>query len=118
MEVMMAVQSGTPLRALRVQLKRGVPALRGGDNNEVPQATQEKSRPSPSNCVTPSARKLLSEQGFCFRKANVIECRVFASYFPSDEVQDEAEARGSTPISANDWDKSTALLSSLSIGPL
>ena len=64
MEVMMAVQSGTPLRALRVQLKRGVPALRGGDNNEVPQATQEKSRPSPSNCVTPFACKLLSEQGF------------------------------------------------------
>jgi hypothetical protein len=30
MEVMVAVQSGTPLRALRVQLKRRVSARRGG----------------------------------------------------------------------------------------
>ena len=83
------------------QLKRRVSARRGGDYNEVPQAIQKKSRPSPSNCVTPSACKLKSEQGFGFRKANVVECRVFASHFPSDEVQNEAEvrARGSTPVS-------------------
>jgi len=52
MEVMVAVQSGTLLRALRVRLKRRVSARTGGDYNEVPQATQKKSRPSPSNCVT------------------------------------------------------------------
>ena len=51
MEVMVAVQSGTLLHALRVQLKRRVFARRGGDYNEVPQAIQKKSRPSPSNCV-------------------------------------------------------------------
>ena len=115
MEVMVAVRSGTLLRALRVQLKRSVSARRGGDYSEVPQAIQKKSRPSPSSCVTPFACKLLSEQGFGFRKANVIECRVFASHFPSNEVQNEAEIRGSTPVSANDWGKK---LSSLSIGPL
>jgi len=49
MEVMVAVQSGTLLHALRVQLKRRVSARRGGDYNEVPQAIQKKSRPSPSN---------------------------------------------------------------------
>jgi hypothetical protein len=38
MEVMVAVQSGTLLRALRVQLKRRVSARRGGDYYEVPQA--------------------------------------------------------------------------------
>ena len=38
MEVMVAVQSGTLLHALRVQLKRRVSARRGGDYNEVPQA--------------------------------------------------------------------------------
>jgi len=37
MEVMVAVQSGTLLHALRVQLKRRVPARRGEDYNEVPQ---------------------------------------------------------------------------------
>jgi hypothetical protein len=62
MEVMIAVQSGTLLRALRVQLKIRISARRGGDYNEVPQATQKQSRPSPSNCVTPFACKLLSEQ--------------------------------------------------------
>ena len=45
MEVMGAVQSGTLLHALRVQLKRRVSARRGGDYNEVPQAIQKKSRP-------------------------------------------------------------------------
>jgi len=35
MEVIVAVQSGALLRALRVQLKRIVPARRGGDYNEV-----------------------------------------------------------------------------------
>ena len=60
-----------------MQLKRRVSVRRGGDYNEVPQATQKESRPSPSNCVTPSACKLLSEQGCGFRKANVIECGVF-----------------------------------------
>jgi hypothetical protein len=59
MEVMVEVQSGTLLRALRVQLKRRVSARRGGDNNEVPLAIQKKSRPSPSNCVTPFACELL-----------------------------------------------------------
>jgi hypothetical protein len=105
MEVMVAVQSGTPLRALGVQIKRRVSARSRGDYNEVPQAIQKKSRPSPSNCVTPFACKLLSEQGFSFRKASVVECRVFASHLPSDEVQNEAEVRGSTPVSANDWGK-------------
>jgi len=46
--------------------------------------------------VTPFACKLLSEQGFGFWKANVVKSRVFASHFPSDEVQNEAEIRGST----------------------
>ena len=105
MEVIVAVQSGTLLRALRVQLKRSVSARRGGDYSEVPQAIQKKSHPSPSNCVTPSSCMLLSEQGFGFQKAYDVECRVFASYFPSDEVQNEAEVRGSTPVSANDWGK-------------
>jgi len=59
MEVMIAVQSGTLLRALRVQLKRRVSVRRGGDYNEVPQAIQKKRRSSPSNCVTPFACKLL-----------------------------------------------------------
>jgi len=45
MEVMVAVQSGTPLHALRVQLKRRVSARRGGDYNEVPQAIQKKESP-------------------------------------------------------------------------
>ena len=120
---MVAVQSGTHLHALRVQLKRIVSACEGGDYNEVPQAIQKNSRPSPSNIVTPFACKLLSEQGFGFRKASAVECRVFASHFPSDEVQNEAEIRGSTPVSANDWGKNTTnpwpySLSSLSIGPL
>ena len=35
MEVVVVVQSGALLRALRVQLKRIVPARRGGDYNEV-----------------------------------------------------------------------------------
>jgi hypothetical protein len=30
---------------------------------------------------------------------------VFASHFPSDEVQSEAKVRRSTPVSANDWGK-------------
>jgi len=91
-----------------------------------PQAIQEKSRPSPSNCVTPSACKLLSERGFGFRIANVVECRVSASHFPSDAVQNEAVVRGSTPPpppyrpmtgarTRPMWPNS---LSSLSIGPL
>ena len=44
MEVMVAVQSGTLLYALRVPLKRRVSARRGGDYNEVPQAIQKESR--------------------------------------------------------------------------
>ena len=32
---------------------------------------------------------------------------MFASHFPSDEVQNEAEIRESTPESANDWGKNT-----------
>ena len=32
---------------------------------------------------------------------------MFASHFPIDEVQNEAEIRGSTPVSANDWCKNT-----------
>ena len=100
MEVMVAVQSGTLLHAPRVQLKRRVSARRGGDYNEVPQAIQKKSRPSPSNFVTLSACKLLSEKGFGFPKAIVLECRVLTSHFPCDEVQNEAEIRGSTPVFA------------------
>ena len=113
MEVMVAVQSGTLLRALRVQLKKRVLARGGREYNEVPQATQKKSRPSPSNCVGPPACKLLSEQGFGFRNANVVECRVFTSHFPSDEVQNEAEVRGSIPASANDWGKNATAVSVL-----
>ena len=45
MEVMVAVQSGTLLHALRVPLKRRVSARRGGDDNEVPQAIQSLSDP-------------------------------------------------------------------------
>ena len=44
---MVAVQSGTLLRALSVQLKRRVSTHRVGDYNEVPQAIQKKSRLSP-----------------------------------------------------------------------
>ena len=33
---------------------------------------------------------------------------MFASHFPSDEVQIETEIRGSIPVSANDWGKNTA----------
>ena len=113
MEVMVVVQSGTLHHALRVRLKRRVSTRRGGDYSEVPQAIQEKSHPSPSNCVTPSSCMLLSEQGFGFQKAYVVECRVFASYFQSDEVQNEAEVRGSTPVSANDWGKNTAAVAVL-----
>ena len=58
--------------------------------------------------MTPFACKLLSEQGLDFRKANVVEYRVFAGHFPSDVVQNEAEIRGSTPVSASDWGKNTA----------
>ena len=108
MEVMVAVQNGTLLRALRVLLKRKVSARRGGDYNEVSQAIQKKSRSSLSNCLTPFACELLSEQGLGFRKAYLVGCRVFASHFPSGEAQDEAEVRGSAPISAKDWGKSTA----------
>jgi len=113
MEVMVAVQCGSLLRALRVQLKRRVSARRGGDYNEVYQPIQKKSRPSPSNCVTPFACKLLHEQGYGLRKSNAVGCRVFASHFPSDEVQDETEVRGSTPVSANDWGKNTAAVTVL-----
>jgi len=38
---------------------------------------------------------------------------VFASHFPSDEVQNEAEIRGSTPVSAKDWGKNTTPLAVL-----
>ena len=38
---------------------------------------------------------------------------MFASHFPSDEVQDEAEVRGSTPVSANDWGKNMAAVAVL-----
>ena len=32
---------------------------------------------------------------------------MFASHFPSEKVQNEAENRGGTPVSANDWGKNT-----------
>jgi hypothetical protein len=67
MEVMFAVQSGTLLHALRVQLKRRVSARGGGDYNEVPQAIQKKSRPSPSNFL-PHLRA-----SFCLNKALAYE---------------------------------------------
>jgi hypothetical protein len=38
---------------------------------------------------------------------------VFASHFRSDEVQDEAEVRGSTPVSADDWGKNTTAVAVL-----
>jgi len=80
MEVMVAVQSGTLLHALRVQLKRRVSARRGGNYNEVPQAIQKKSRPSPSNCVTPFACKLLSEQGFGFCFFSIFSFFIFEHF--------------------------------------
>ena len=49
MEVVVAVQSGTLLHALRVQLKRRVSTRRGGDYNEISQAIQKKSRPNISS---------------------------------------------------------------------
>ena len=110
MELMIAAQSGPLFRALSVLVKRIVSVRRGGDYNEVSQAIQKKSRPSPSDCVTSFACKLLPEQGFGFSKADVVGCRVFASHFPSDEVQNEAEVRGSLPVSANDWGKDYYLL--------
>ena len=73
MEVMIAVQSGTLLRALSVLLKRRVSARRGGGYYEVPQATQKKSRSSPSNCATPFPYKILPEGGLGFRKVDVLE---------------------------------------------
>jgi len=64
MEVMAAAQGGTHLRALRVQLKRRLYARKGEDYNEVPQAIQKKSRPSPSNFVTPFACMVLFVDSF------------------------------------------------------
>ena len=69
---------------------------------------QKKGRPSPSNCVTPFVIKLPPELSFGFQKADDVGCRVFASHFPSDEVQDETEVRGSTPVVANRRAKSHA----------
>jgi hypothetical protein len=112
---MEAVQNGTLLRALRVQLKRRVPARRGGVYNKVSQAIRKLSRPAPNDCVTPFECELLSER---FRKANALRCRVFASHLPSGEVQDEAEARGSTPVSTHDWSKKTAAVAVLIVRSL
>ena len=47
-EAMIAVQSGTLLRALRLLLKRRVSACRGGDYYEVFESIQKESRPCPS----------------------------------------------------------------------
>jgi len=93
-----STQYGALLRAIRAFLKGRGSARRGGDYNKVSQAIWRKIRPSPSNCVTPFLCELLSKQDFGFRKAGVLGCRVFASHFPGDEVQDEAEVRGSTPV--------------------
>ena len=41
-------------------------------------------------------------------KANVVESREFARNFPTEKVKNEAEVRGITPVSANDWGKNTA----------
>jgi hypothetical protein len=51
MEVVVAALNGTPLRALRVLLKRRVSARKGGNYDEVSWAIQKKSRPSPSNSM-------------------------------------------------------------------
>jgi hypothetical protein len=51
------------------------------DYNEVSQAIQKKSRPSPGNFVTPFEGKLRPEHGFGFRKAAVVRYLVFASHF-------------------------------------
>jgi len=64
MEAMIAAQSGTLLRALRVMLNKRVLAYRGGDHCEVPQPIQTKNRLSPRNYVTPFAHKPLPEHGF------------------------------------------------------
>jgi hypothetical protein len=63
MEMMVAAQSETPLRALRVQLNRRDSARRGGDYNEVPQAIQKKSA-----CF--GLKKHLSVQGVLLKPGN------------------------------------------------
>jgi len=81
MEVMVAVQSGTLLHALRVQLKRRVSARRGGDYNEVPQAIQKKSRPSPSNCVTP-----FLDLSLCKISSLALSLAVTSKFFPAPHL--------------------------------
>jgi len=55
MEVVVAVQSGTLLHALRVQLKRRVSARRGGDYNEQrsPSGDPEEESPIPEQLRDP-----------------------------------------------------------------
>ena len=72
MEVMVAVQSGTLLHALRVQLKRRVSARRGGDYNGM--TTFKNSRRFNSFVVVPSIRLRPSTVvGLCLNEHN--KCR-------------------------------------------
>jgi len=73
MEVVIAVQSGELVHALRIMQRRRVPTPRGGGHDEIPQAVQKKSRPPSSDRMAPFASELLLEHGFGLRKANVTE---------------------------------------------
>ena len=66
-----------PCSESAAQKKSSRPQRRGLQRS--PSGGPEEESPIPSNSVTP-----------------------FASYYPSDEVQNEAEVRGSTPVSANE----------------
>jgi len=77
MAVMIAAQSGTLLRALRVLLKRGVSVCRRGGALRSLSDDQEEESPTPEQCVTPFACKLLPEKGFGFRTSDVIGCCMF-----------------------------------------
>ena len=91
---MKAVESGTPLSALRVPLKRRVffffNSARRGTNYTLQRSLagdpEENYRPSSSNRVALFACKLLSEKGLGFRKANAVGYRVFAGYFRTSNV--------------------------------
>jgi len=79
MEVVIAVQSGLLVHALRIMQRRRVPTHRGGGHGEIPQAVLKKSRPPSSDRMALFASELFLEHGFGFRKANVLDGRVLAS---------------------------------------
>ena len=79
MEVVIEVQSGSLVHALRIMQRRRVPTHRSMGNDEIPQAVQKKSRPPFSDRMAPFVSELLLEHCFGFRKANVLEGCVLAS---------------------------------------